>query len=156
MPFLIDANNLMHALASAGKVVEREGLAALLAPLAMKDRVQVVFDGAAPPRYVAQQINAAGLEVTYCPGKPADAAIIRAIAADTAPRRLTVVSTDHEIRAAAHRRRCVIMTSEDFARKLLHPSGPSGAGGDEPQEKTKGLTEEQSRQWLKEFGLDDE
>ncbi|MCE5327793.1 MAG: NYN domain-containing protein [Planctomycetaceae bacterium] len=156
MPFLIDANNLMHALASAGVLVGREGLAKLLAPLALKDRVHVVFDGARPPLHVAQQIDAAGVQSTFCPAGPADAMIIKAIALDSAPRRLTVVSTDHEIRAAAHHRRCIVITSEDFAAALVHSGTPAAAEEDEPQEKTKGLTQAQTRAWLKEFGLDDD
>ncbi|MCE5279525.1 MAG: NYN domain-containing protein [Planctomycetaceae bacterium] len=156
MPFLIDANNLMHALASAGVLVGREGLAKLLAPLVLKDRVHVVFDGARPPLHVAQQIDACGVQSTFCPAGPADAMIIKAIAADSAPRRLTVVSSDHEIRAAAHHRRCISVTSEAFAATLAHSRTPAAGQEDEPQEKTKGLTESQTRAWLKEFGFDDD
>jgi len=158
MPLLIDGNNLMHALRGAGADVGREGLCRLLAAFAGgRQRVRVVFDGPAPPAGLAEQIDRDGIAVEYAGRSSADDVLIDAIAADTAPRRLTVVSTDRVIRRAGRRRRCTIARSEDFAETLLRaledrpPRRPA-----EPAEKRRGLTPEQSRAWLKEFGLDGE
>ncbi len=160
MPYLIDGNNLMPALADAGPDVGREGLCRLLLPLLEQgESVRVVFDGAPPPAGVAAQIEKTGVQVTYAAPRPADEHIIKLIEADFAPKTLTVVSTDNEIRRAAERRRCKVLTSQDFARKLLHvhadrnrpkpPPRPPEAKG-----KEKGLSDKETRRWLEEFGFD--
>ncbi len=158
MPFLIDANNLMHALADVGYAVERAGLCDLLtAALGDGDRVEVVFDGPEQtPEHTAHMVSM-GVRVHYGPGGTADDVIEDLIATDTAPRRLTVVSTDRRIRAAARRRRCKSRTSEEFSRFLRNrlqtppPTGPA-----EPIEKRKGLDPHQTHRWLREFGVDTE
>ena len=158
MPFLIDGNNLMHAMAAAGKDVGREGLCRLLAPLVTAGQpVHTVFDGPAPPAGVANQIATTGVEVEFSLGRPADKLILKAIAADSAPKRLTVVSTDREIRAAARKRRCKGITSEAFAADLmqLNVAPPRDSGPAEPHEKRHGLTPDQTRHWLREFGFED-
>jgi len=158
VPFLIDGNNLMHAMAATGKDVGREGLCKLLAPLvAAGQRVHTVFDGPAPPAGVENQIAATGVEVEFSLGRPADKLILKAIAADSAPKRLTVVSTDREIRAAARKRRCKGVRSEDFAVELMHlnAASPRNSGPAEPHEKRHGLTPDQTRHWLREFGFEE-
>jgi len=161
MPYLIDGNNLMPALADVGPDVGREGLCRLLQPLIEQGQaVRVVFDGGPPPPGMAAQIEQTGVQVTYSGQKPADEFIVRRIESDFAPKMLTVVSTDSEIRRAAERRRCKILTSQEFARKLLHihaarnkpkppPKSPEVKG------KQKGLNEKQTREWLKEFGFEE-
>jgi len=158
MPLLIDGNNLMHALRGVGADVGRQGLCRLLSAWAGgRDRVRVVFDGPAPPAGLAEQTDADGIAVEYAGPRSADDILIDAIAADTAPRRLTVVSTDRVIRRAGRRRRCTIARSEDFAETLLEAlEAPPPRPPPEPAEKRHGLSPEQTRAWLKEFGLDDE
>jgi hypothetical protein len=161
MPYLIDGNNLMPALADAGPDVGREGLCRLLQPLLEQDRlVRVVFDGPEPPAGLAAQIQQTGITVTYSGAAKADAIILKLVEADSAPKTLTVVSTDHEIRRAAERRRCKAVTSQEFAGKLLHihaarnkpkpPPKPPEVKG-----KQKGLNDKETRQWLKEFGFEE-
>jgi len=158
MPYLIDGNNLMFALAEAGRDVGREGLCKLLAPLARRgERVQVIFDGAPPPAGHSLQIEQTGVAVTYAGAREADEILLERIAADSAPRRLTVVSTDREIRAAGRKRRCRIIRSQEFARMLVRLDeaieSARNARPSEPAEKRTGLSDEQTRQWLKEFGF---
>jgi hypothetical protein len=159
MPYLIDGNNLMHALADAGPQVGREALCKLLRPLlARGETAHVVFDGAAPPPGVAAQIEQTGVRVTYAAGHTADEVILKWIAQDTAPKLLTVVSSDKEIRRGAERRRCKAVTSQEFAQKLLHIDTarrkPKPAKSPELRAKQRGLSEQETRRWLKEFGLD--
>jgi hypothetical protein len=152
---LIDGNNLLFALSGAGCDLERQGLARLLSRvLARQERVHVVFDGPPPSGPLADPVVAEGVRVTFSGKGPADGIIIKLIAADSAPRQLTVVSTDHEIRRAAHRRRCKIALSEEFARLLLHAqrAGEKPKPGEE-EKKPDGLSPEQVQKWLDEFGL---
>lgn len=159
MPLLIDGNNLLYALAEVGPQVERAGLVELLAELsAAGEQIAVVFDGPPPPVQQARQIDLHPVEVLFSGHAAADKRIMERIAANTAPRRLTVVSSDREIRAAARRRRCTIARSEDFARQLMQrlrelrtpPAEPP-----EPAEKRRGLEDaEQRRHWLRAFDLE--
>lgn len=160
MPYLIDGNNLMPALADAGPEVGREGLCRLLGPLLEQGQVvRVVFDGAPPPAGVAAQIARSGVQVTYSGARPADEHLIKLIEADTAPRTLTVVSTDHEIRRTAERRRCKVLTSQEFAVTLLHihaaRNKPKPPKSPELKGKQKGLNDKETRDWLREFGFEE-
>jgi hypothetical protein len=98
----------------------------------------------------------ANLEILYSLYRSADELLLERIAANTAPRRLVVVSTDHEIRKAAKHRDCQTVTSEEFVpllfQRLERLSRPRA---NEPSEKRQGLTPEQAQEWLKELGLDD-
>ena len=153
MSFLIDGNNLNFALVDAeGSPVSRQRLCRMLAPLlAAGEWVCVVFDGPSPQAALATEI-AGQVHVEYAAPQSADQILVRLIRDDTAPRRLTVVSTDHVIRQAARRRRCRSVTSEEFAsfvHRLNRRRLP--AGTEEPDEKTRGLSPQQVDQWLKEF-----
>ncbi len=159
VPYLIDGNNLIFALIEVGPEVDRVGLCLLLAPLVEAGRrVRVVFDGPPPERPGSQQIADTGVAVSFCPGSSADEEIIDRLNADSAPRLLTVVSSDRRIRKAAARRKCKSVRSEDFAKglsQMLRLAGqPRPTDKAEPPEKRKGLTPEQTRSWLDEFGLD--
>lgn len=154
VPYLIDGNNLIYALREAGLELGRTGLCSLLAMLtARSERVSVVFDGPALPGVPGP--DSGELDVAYSYGRTADELITERIAADTAPRRLSVVSTDRQIRQAARRRRCKIVRSEDFAKLLIRlAEAPPKAPPAEPPEKRRGLPPGEADKWLKEFGLD--
>ena len=155
MPFLIDGNNLIFAMADVGRDVGRGGLCKMLSVLVDSGRqVTVVFDGPPPRKPLAKQIAAGGVETIYSGTIKADILICEEIAANTAPRRLSVVSTDREIRSAARKRRCKGIRSEDFARVLVQLQTPPPSEPPEPPEKRKGLTKGQVAHWLKEFGID--
>lgn len=157
MPYLIDGNNLLYAICEIGPSVGRTGLCKLLGALIESDgRVCVIFDGPAPSKAIYQQMVQTRITVEFRPRSGADAAIIEHIQASTAPRRLIVVSSDRQIRKAARKRRCPSVRSEEFAEQLLklversrRTPKPS-----EPKEKTAGLSEEQSRYWLKQFDIE--
>ncbi|MCP4378708.1 MAG: hypothetical protein GY794_21345 [bacterium] len=105
---------------------------------------------------MARQIEQMGITVEYSPQRPADEVIIEHIGANSAPRRLTVVSTDREIRQAARHRRCKSITSQDFAILLEKlAQRPPQHKPSEPVEKTDGLNEKQTDEWMKEFGFED-
>jgi predicted RNA-binding protein with PIN domain len=157
MPILVDGNNLMYALRKAGQNVDRDGVARLLAALAKgKERICVIFDGPMP-RFGSDELADAKLEILYSLHRQADELLAERIAANTAPRRLVVVSTDREVRKIAKHRGCQSVTSEEFVpllfQRIERLSRPRVR---EPSEKQKGLTSEQAEQWLKELGLDEE
>lgn len=170
MPFLVDGNNLMYALRGVGLDVGRGGLCRLMGRFAedaradpkrpAPDKVRVVYDGTPPYGPLAEQIRDERIDVKYAAGRTADDIIIEYIAADSAPRRLTVVSTDREIRDAARRRRCKMETSEDFAKTLVRmlerSRRASFSQSAEPPEKSVGLTPEQTRAWLRELNIEEE
>jgi hypothetical protein len=154
VPFLIDGNNVLFALKKAGTEANRIGLCRHLGELARAgEKVTVVFDGPPPQGPLAREVDEPGVTIYFSSGRTADEVIAELILADTAPRRLTVVSTDHEIRRNAHKRRCPTLDSEAFAEILLSPPATRRPG--EPAEKRQGLlSEEETEAWLKEFHLD--
>lgn len=155
VPFLIDGNNLIHAVGAIGPEVGRQGLCRMLEQLThRKERVCVVFDGAPPPEQMARQLRQGSVEAVFAAPRTADEVVLELIANSSAPRRLTVVSTDREIRRAARRRRCQGQKSDQFARFLLQIQKDRPRDQQEPREKRRGLTAEQTEAWLKEFRLD--
>ena len=87
--------------------------------------------------------------------RTADDVIIKMINKSSGPRDLTVVSSDRAIRSAAKRRGCKVITSGTFVRsasdELVRDKKKKRL---EPAEKQKGLSREETDQWLSEFGLD--
>lgn len=161
MPFLIDGNNLLFAAREAEGPDRPPGRSLLCARLGDWARrtgaqVHVVFDGPAPDAPFAKQIGDPDIQVSFSGrGVTADAALIAALASDSAARRLVVVSTDREIRAAARRRRARVLRSDEFwarlQRDLARPETPPR----EPPEKRHGLTPGEGAAWLRELGLGD-
>lgn len=153
MPYLIDGNNLLFALQLHADLPGRVGLCRLLEPLARSEPVHVIFDGPPPTDAHRMQLEELGLTMEF--HRHADPHLIDAINACTAPRRLTVVSSDRDIRTPAARRGCTTLTSDEFAPMLLAMQTPTQpANPPEPQEKQQGLAEESAKTWYKEFGVD--
>jgi hypothetical protein len=156
VPYLLDGNNVMHALAAAGADCSQAALCRMLGALAEAgERVCVVFDGPEPDPQLAAQMEDPRVQTAYGGPRPADELILQRIAADSAPRRLTVVSTDRRIRAAGRKRRCNVLTSERFVPLLLTAGESADRPAPEPPEKRQGLSPEQTRRWLREFGYDE-
>lgn len=155
MPFLIDGNNLLYALQNAGIDVGRGGLCNLLVKALPREQVCVIFDGPPPTAATHEQMLQTGVEVIFSGRRSADDLVMERIAACSAPRRLVVVSTDHEIRAAAQHRRCIVSRSEEFSQKLkgLLERVQRPPVQTEPPQKRAGLTAEETSAWLREFGI---
>jgi predicted RNA-binding protein with PIN domain len=129
MRLLIDGYNLMHA---AGRMSRRFGpdglrrarhqflneLAHALGP-DQAIRTTVVFDASSLPLNQPPESSHKGMIVIYAiDDDDADTRIELLLAADSAPRSLTVVSTDRRIRRAAERRRAISKNSDDFLDDL--------------------------------------
>lgn len=117
--------------------------------------ITVVADGRPKPLGVSESPVAA-VDLVYAGShRSADDLIIDLIDADSAPRRLTVVSSDRQIRAAARRRRARDMTSDAFIDKLCHQLRKHAAGPPPPgRPNIAPLPPELVRRWREAFGFD--
>lgn len=131
MPLLIDGYNLLNVTGIIGRGVGPGSLErarrALLNFLAESldageaQRTTVVFDaGDDAPRQLPRRVNHRGIAVHFAARyEDADSMIEELIAADSAPRSLTVVSSDHRIQRAARRRRAKAVDSDRWYQETL-------------------------------------
>lgn len=144
MSILIDGYNLMHAAGILGRGIGQGGLErsrlALLnfvaesAPPADLPHTTIVFDARQAPPGLPHRLIHRGLTVLFATAHAsADELIEELIRADHAPRRLTVVSSDHRLQRAARRRRAKAVDSDRWyeemvrqrtARGLSEPAAP--------------------------------
>jgi predicted RNA-binding protein with PIN domain len=126
MLWLIDGYNLMHAAGAIDKHAKngrtfhrkrRQFLDVLAGALGVDraSRTTIVFDAKKPPADFPVEATYQGMSIIFALGdENADARIERLIAAHSAPKSLTVVSTDRRVRQAANRRKATSLTSEEF------------------------------------------
>ena len=128
MRWLIDGYNLMHAAGALdGREIRRESfrrkrrrflsdLADALGPERCRETT-VVLDASTPPADFPLETVYQGLNLIFALGdENADARIEDLIAAHSAPKSLTVVSSDRRIRRAAQRRRARIAQRRRVSR----------------------------------------
>ena len=158
--FIIDGYNLLRAIEkmeSFSPALTETWLCRMIAAyLRQIDRTGcVVFDGIGPPdREVFEDMG--NLEVIFSGrNKDADKVIEDKITANTAPRRLLVVSSDRRLRVAARKRKATSIKAEAFWESVISEMDRK-PGPREPREKREGITESETEQWLKSFGLDEE
>lgn len=170
MRYLIDGYNLMHAvvLLPGGRLTAQglrtmrqrflNELAARLGP-EQAGQTTVVFDSSAAPAGLPRELRHKGITVQFAaPDEEADGRIEDLIACHTAPKQLTVVSTDHRIRLAAKRRRAKVQTSDTFWSTLqdrphwLRPGKAEASRSAVEPERPEAPTDEDRAFWLQEFG----
>lgn len=160
MPVLIDAYNLLHAWQadpSAPEGLGRAMLCRLLGDWSARrgKRVTAVFDGAAPPKELAAQLGDARIQIVYAAPRTADAVIADLVGQSSAPRRLLVVSSDHEVQRAAKRRQAAFTDSVPFAERLLRDlARPGSPATPDVKQQPEAADDAQRRAWLAEFGVD--
>jgi predicted RNA-binding protein with PIN domain len=164
MSLLIDGYNLLHASGILGRGVgpgslerSRNALLNFLAESLTEkqlSRTTVVFDAREAPPGLPRTIVERGITVRFAPkGLDADSVIEELIEAESSPRRLTVVSSDHRLHRAARRRRAKAIDSDvwygevirlriERARKKKHSGKPTGP-----------ISDVEVRYWLHEFGV---
>ncbi|MEM0914545.1 MAG: NYN domain-containing protein [Planctomycetota bacterium] len=153
---LIDAYNVLHTtMPTVLAGLDEAGLCVALKRSAYRlHRAVVVCDGRVKPLGPSES-PVDGVELVYSGSvKSADDVIIERIEASHTPRRLIVVSTDRQIRAAARKRRCQSTTSDAFIARLAEtldrrPAPPRDA---KPQGR---LSDDQVHRWLRHFGIED-
>ena len=155
MPFLIDGHNLLWALQkiSEENISDVKLCSALGRYLKLiNEKGVLVFDGIGPPDKTPFE-NIVCLEVLFSgTRKEADDIIEDKIKANTAPKRLVVVSSDRRVRKATNARKAISIKSEPFwenVEKELSRKKPIK----EPHQKQHGLSESETDQWLKLFDV---
>lgn len=167
MRTLIDGYNLMHAVGLMSRRFGPDGfrkvrqrflndLADLLEPVEAH-QTTIVFDAATPPANAPLKSRHKGLTVIYSVGdENADARLEWLIAHHSAPKSLTVVSSDHRVRDAASRRKATVLTADEFwtrikDRKGRAPPRPAPAPTAEELARQHGPTSEEAAYWLDAF-----
>jgi predicted RNA-binding protein with PIN domain len=130
MSFLIDGYNLLSAAGILGRGVgpgslQRARLALLnflAESLDPEDvpRTTIVFDAADSPPDLSRTVSHRGLTVRFASQYgEADELIEELIRTESAPRRLTVVSSDHRLQRAARRRKAQAVDSDAWYAQIL-------------------------------------
>jgi predicted RNA-binding protein with PIN domain len=158
MAVIIDGHNLLHSIrkeeSNVGPISDVQLCHIIGRYLKLiYEKGEIVFDGTGP-RDKSGFDNISNLEVSFAGlNSDADTVIEDKIKANTAPRRLTIVSSDRRLRDAARKRKATVVKSQVFwdnlckqlARKKTKP---------EPVGKRHGLSEGETDLWLKIFGLE--
>jgi len=159
MPFIIDGHNLLKMLQAGDEqfeLINDVRMCYIIARYLKKSnqKAQIVFDGTGPTDKQRFE-NIENLEVFFAgPAKEADDIIENKINASSAARNLTLVTGDRKILAAARRRKAGTIKPKLFWEQLQkHLSKPRKFR--EPLAKRHGITESETDQWMKLFGIDE-
>ncbi len=153
MPYLIDGHNLIPKLPgiSLSDVEDELELVERLQQFcrASRHKVDVYFDKA-PLGYAG--LRSFGMVTAHFvrEGMTADQAIaarLRSMKKGAA--NWTVVSSDHEVQAAARAARAQILSSEEFARLLQGVGSKTGSKGDEKSDQS--MSDREVEEWLRIF-----
>ena len=168
MSLIIDGYNLLNStgISSRGRGPgnlerARQALLNTLAESLTEEEIArtiVVFDASESPWGVARATTHRGITVQFAAkDEDADTVIEQMILADSAPKRLTVVSSDHRIQRAAKRRRASAVDSDRWFSELLRQraarSQASSAAAD--SKPTGPLSSGEVDHWLREFGIEE-
>ena len=156
--FIIDGYNLLHTIIKleddSGAISDIDLCRFLDRYFSLtSDKGEIIFDGTGPPdKSGFDKIN--NIEVSFAGlGTDTDTVIEDKISVSTAPKGLTIVSSDRRLRAAARRRKATSIKSDVFwndVQKQLNRKRPIK----EPTEKRQGLNEGETEQWLEFFGFE--
>jgi uncharacterized protein len=164
MSVLIDGYNLMNVAGILGRGVGPGSLArsraALLNFLAESlepreiAQTTVVFDASDAPPGLPRVMHHRGLAVHFASQYPdADSLIEELIGQSSAPRRLTVVSSDHRLQRAARRRRAKAMDCDVWYAGVIRRRGRHGRDKRvAPAKPPVPLLAEDVAYWLRQFG----
>lgn len=149
MALLIDGYNLIHGANILGRGVGPRGLERarlallefLVASLSEADRntATVVFDAENAPPGLPRMTTYQGVTVRFSAGyRDADELIEELIGKDSAPRKLTVVSSDHRLHKAARRRKATAIDSDIWYAEMLRRRAESPVGPEAAENKPPG------------------
>ncbi|HEX3727412.1 MAG TPA: NYN domain-containing protein [Pirellulales bacterium] len=167
MSLVIDGYNLLHASGILGRgrgpgglERSREALLNFLAESLDADMLRqttVVFDAREAPPGLPRVRQQRGMTVRFAEkASDADEVIEALIRADSSPRKLVVVSSDHRLHRAARRRRATAIDSDQWYLQVVRER-IERAQRDSPKQVIKPsppASEGEVRYWLRQFGLD--
>jgi hypothetical protein len=185
MPLILDTFNVLHTTGVlppdlAG--LDVPGLAGLIARSRYREeRVTFVCDGLPPqPAELASRtapptdlpppgplvIDSADHRVTRADhfhvrysgrATSADDLIGEMVRASTAPRRIIVISSDHAVQRQARKRRCEVLSAEEFLGHLAHDARLSNRAAPRAPARTmdSSMSAEQVERWKRVFNVDD-
>lgn len=144
MALLIDGYNLLHGTDLFGRgpaagtlEASREALLSFVASAvepAERGQTTIVFDSQDAPPGLPLSFRRQGMLVRFASDyADADELLEELIAADHAPRKLTVVSSDHRVQRAARRRRARSIDSHQWYFETRQGLGRSDAGDVKPE-----------------------
>jgi hypothetical protein len=163
---LIDGYNLLHATGILGRKVgpgtlerARNALLRFLATsLTDSERAEttVVFDANNGPPGLPREQYHQGIHVLYAQGyADADGLMEQLIRADSSPRRLVVVSSDHQVQRAARRRRATAVDSDrwhaDVCRQRRGRDAADGEASEADGRPIQSSTEAELASWVEAF-----
>jgi predicted RNA-binding protein with PIN domain len=158
LQYLIDGNNLLHAVREAGlgPPVGREGLCKLVSAWARRTETAttVVFDGLAPQTALAQQLQQPGITLQFSGPESADSVIEDYVARATVPVEITVVTTDRAIQHAVRYRRARAVDSQSFVEQLYDRPQPDSPPTAPAPEKPDEISAAEAEEWLTRFSED--
>ncbi len=155
---IIDGNNLLHTVykieGDSTSTNDIELCRMVNAYLKLTGQSgEIIFDGTGP-HDKSQFENVSYVEIFFAgAGTDADTVIEEKIRVNSAPKRLTIVSSDRRLRKSAHTRKATALKSEDFwaeIQKQLSKKRPIP----EPKAKREGISEIETEQWLDIFGIE--
>ncbi len=164
MPLIIDGYNLLNASGVFGRgrgrsalEQSRRALLDFLAEHLDPDEVsgtRVAFDAKGAPPGLPRESLYRGLTVQYAARhEEADDLIEELIRAESAPRRLTVVSSDHRLQRAARRRKATAIDSDVwFDQVVARRREGKHTGGETDVTPEKPSSENDVTAWLQRFG----
>src|SRR4030042_3642298 len=144
MPIIIDGYNLLHTihkLEESDHTPSDVQLCVIISKYLKQvgETGEVIFDGAGP-RDKSSFDNLSNLDVFFAGQDTADSIIEDKIKSSTAPKRLTIVSSDRRLRRAAQASKATAVKSEDFWKDVQKQLRKKKTFK-EPAEKRFGLTE---------------
>lgn len=158
MPYIIDGHNLLHSIqkiTEGSESISEVRLCRIISEYLKLtgQKGEIVFDGTGP-RDKSGFDNINNLEVFFAGlSSDADTVIESKIKASSAPKRLTIVSTDRRLRDAARSRKATGIKSQIFWDKLCRRLSRKKAAK-EPPAKRLGITESETEQWMRFFELE--
>lgn len=164
MAILIDGYNLLNASGIVGRGARPTSLAtsrlALLnfvaesLPTAQVTSTTFVFDSGRAPPGLPRVLRHRGLGVRFASThEDADSLIEELIQSDSAPRKLTVVSSDHRLHRAARRRRASAVDSDVWYAELIRLRNTEPVESPQARVAPSGLlSPSEVEYWLRWFG----
>ncbi|MBN2588821.1 MAG: NYN domain-containing protein [Sedimentisphaerales bacterium] len=156
--YIIDGHNLLHAVIKiddvSGTINDVKLCRIIDYYLQLTgQKGELVFDGTGPRDKEAFG-DFGNLEVFFAGTRSdADSVIEDKIKADSAPKRLIIVSSDRRIRKAARAKKAQAVKSEEFWNNLTKQLNKK-RHVPEPSAKRQGLSDSETKKWLEIFGIE--